>query len=99
MFRIREDGSWMQIWESNKIDNNQNPVWPVARIPMMNLCNGDVDRPLKVEIWDHESSGRHQFMGCFETSARGLLESGGSPFNVMEGEIIVDACQDDYTST
>ena len=27
------------------------------------LCNGDIYRPLKLEIYDHERSGKHVFMG------------------------------------
>lgn len=53
---------------------------------MVNLCNGDIDRPLRIEVWDHEASGRHQTMGVVETSVRGLLDCRGTPFNVIEPE-------------
>jgi hypothetical protein len=53
---------------------------------MIALCNGDIDRPLRIDIWDWESSGRHQFMGQVDTSVRGLIESRGAPMNVIEPE-------------
>ena len=74
------------MWKNERIDNNLNPVWKRSRIPMMNLCNFDIDRPLKVDIWDYESSGRHQAMGSFQSSARGLLESRGTAFDVIEAD-------------
>jgi hypothetical protein len=30
---------------------------------MVQLCNGDIDRPLKIEVFDHEKSGKHVPMG------------------------------------
>lgn len=61
--RINEDGKYTQVWKNEKVDSNLNPSWAPARIPMTTLCNGDIDRPLKIEIWDFEKSGRHNFMG------------------------------------
>lgn len=60
---MNEDGQYTVVWKSSKVDNNLSPVWPAARIPMVTLCNGDVHRPLKIEIFDWEKSGRHQPMG------------------------------------
>jgi len=67
--------------------NNLNPQWPRVSIPIVSLCNGDYDRPIKIEIWDEDSDGKHGFMGSFESSVRGLLTSGGAPFDVIEKEV------------
>ena len=61
--RMNEDGSYTKVWENTKIDSNLNPSWAPVRIPMIQLCNGDIERPLRIEIWDWEKSGRHHFMG------------------------------------
>ena len=84
--RIMEDGAWTKVWQNERIDNNLNPVWPISRIPMTALCNGDIDRPIKIETWDHQSNGKHQYMGCVETSVRGLVGSKGAPFDVIEAD-------------
>ena len=34
------------------------------------LCNGDIDRPLKIEVYDFEKSGKHVFMGQVDTCVR-----------------------------
>jgi hypothetical protein len=40
-----------------------NLEWPTARIPMMTLCNGDINRPLKIRLLDFESNGKHDYLG------------------------------------
>lgn len=82
--RCNEDGSFTQCWRNEPIKNNLSPVWPLARIPLVNLCNGDLDRPLKIEVWDDESSGRHQTMGVVQTSVRALVDGHGAPMDVVE---------------
>jgi hypothetical protein len=81
-----EDGTWLRVWKNERVDNNLSPVWPQARISMLQLCNNDIMRPLRFEIFDFESSGKHQSMGCFDTSVQGLLQCGGNPFTVIEPE-------------
>jgi hypothetical protein len=61
--RMNEDGTYTQVWKNQKVDNNLNPAWAPARIPMTQLCNGDIERPLRIEIFDFEKSGHHHPMG------------------------------------
>ena len=84
--RMNEDGSYTECFKNAHIDNNLNPVWPVSRINVVQLCNGDIDRPLKVAIFDYESSGKHKSMGHVMTSVRGLIDSRGAALNVIEPE-------------
>ena len=74
------------VHETARIDNNLNPRFNDISIPMVSLCNGDVDRPIRIEIWDHESSGKHQYMGTVETSVRAMMSNEGQPLNVIEAE-------------
>jgi hypothetical protein len=55
--RVNEDGSWTVVWKNEPVMNNLNPKFPASRIKMMPLCNGDIDRPLRVALWDYESDG------------------------------------------
>lgn len=84
--RINEDGTWTEVWKSKVIDSNLSPKWTQTKILMSKLCNGDIERPLKITIYDHESSGKHAFMGEVSTSVRELLASNGSAINVIEPE-------------
>mmetsp|Transcript_17602 Transcript_17602/g.19108 ORF Transcript_17602/g.19108 Transcript_17602/m.19108 type:complete len:339 (-) Transcript_17602:246-1262(-) len=52
---------------------------------MSTLCNGDIHRPLRIEIYDHERNGKHVFMGQInEISVASLLESRNVRLNVIE---------------
>jgi copine 1/2/3 len=81
--RLNEDNSWSNVWKNNHIASTLNPRWASAKIPMVTLCNADIDRPLRITIWDWEKSGRHKFMGRVETNVRTLLSNGG-PIDVIE---------------
>jgi Ca2+-dependent lipid-binding protein len=54
--RMYEDGKYGVVWKNEPVMNNLSPTWPLSRIPMTKLCNGDIDRPLRVEIFDFDSS-------------------------------------------
>ena len=83
---MNEDGSFTECYKNDKIDNDLSPVWPVSRINMVQLCNGDIHRPLKVAIFDFDSNGKHQPMGHVMTSVVALLDSRGAALNVIEPE-------------
>ena len=48
--------------------DNANPDWPPVTMTSVKLCNGDYERPLKVEIWDFDDNGHHDFIGEFLTN-------------------------------
>eukprot|EP01035_Chromulina_nebulosa_P030660 gene30660-40761_t len=86
--RMNEDGTYTKVWENTKIDNNLNPSWGPARIPMAQLCNGDVERPLRIEIFDFEKSGHHHFMGQVDTSVKRMIQNNGVAEMVIEPEML-----------
>ena len=74
------------MWKNERIDNNLSPRWPQVHIPMQTLCNNDIHRPLRIEIFDYDSSGKHKAMGGMDTSVQALLQSGGAPLAVVEAD-------------
>lgn len=84
--RMNEDGQWTSVFRSNHLDNTLDPHWGVQRVPMYALCNADIDRPLKIDIYDHERSGKHVLMGSVSTSVRAMLSSNGAPMPVLEAD-------------
>jgi Ca2+-dependent lipid-binding protein len=68
IYRIAEDNTWLKVHATEYIGSNLNPVWKPFSITMQMLCNSDPNRPIKFECWDYERSGRHQFIGEFQTS-------------------------------
>eukprot|EP00581_Thalassiosira_minuscula_P007308 CAMPEP_0183703258 /NCGR_PEP_ID=MMETSP0737-20130205/1063_1 /TAXON_ID=385413 /ORGANISM="Thalassiosira miniscula, Strain CCMP1093" /LENGTH=689 /DNA_ID=CAMNT_0025929977 /DNA_START=76 /DNA_END=2145 /DNA_ORIENTATION=+ len=71
-------GSWTPVYRSKHVKNNLDPVWEPATIDVNSLCDGDLDRRIQCAIFDHESKGKHESMGQFETTVNGLLKTAGS---------------------
>jgi hypothetical protein len=85
--RANEDNSWSKVWESSVVMNSLNPRWSPAKIPMSKLCNGDIHRPLRIEIFDWEKSGKHKFMGMInEITVNQFLSEKNSRLNIIEPE-------------
>ncbi|XP_053323189.1 copine-3 [Spea bombifrons] len=77
-YRQTEDGRWQMVHRTEVIKNNLNPVWKPFRIPLRSLCNGDFDKAIKVECYDHDNDGSHDFIGAFETTLSKLKEASRS---------------------
>ncbi|XP_043302481.1 copine-8 [Cervus elaphus] len=82
-YRSNEDGSFTICHKTEVVKNTLNPVWQAFKISVRALCNGDYDRTVKVEVYDWNRDGSHDFIGEFTTSYR-ELSRGQSQFNVYE---------------
>eukprot|EP00529_Nitzschia_sp_RCC80_P010712 CAMPEP_0113509784 /NCGR_PEP_ID=MMETSP0014_2-20120614/37765_1 /TAXON_ID=2857 /ORGANISM="Nitzschia sp." /LENGTH=620 /DNA_ID=CAMNT_0000405647 /DNA_START=382 /DNA_END=2244 /DNA_ORIENTATION=+ /assembly_acc=CAM_ASM_000159 len=67
--------TWVKVYQSNVVRSDLHPVWNDATLDLEAICNGDLDRAMKVIIWDHRRSGKHKHMGEFETTINGLLKA------------------------
>jgi hypothetical protein len=67
--------TWDNVHRSEFVKNNLNPEWKPASIELASLCGGDLDAPVLVSVFDHESKGNHKNMGSFETSVNGLIHA------------------------
>ena len=75
--RTNEGGTYTVVHQTEHINNNCNPMWKKFTIPVRTLCNGDLDRNLKVECFDHNMNGNHALIGEFFITVRQLLEGAG----------------------
>uniref|UniRef100_A0A3B3ZYI6 Uncharacterized protein n=1 Tax=Periophthalmus magnuspinnatus TaxID=409849 RepID=A0A3B3ZYI6_9GOBI len=82
-FRSNEDGSYTICHKTEVVKNTLDPVWQAFKIPVRALCNGDYDRSIKVEVYDWDRDGGHDFIGEFSTSYREMCRS-QSQFHVYE---------------
>ena len=46
--RSSENGNFVVVHRTEHIKNTLNPVWAKFTLPIRALCNGDLDRSLKV---------------------------------------------------
>ncbi|MEQ2218425.1 Copine-2, partial [Xenoophorus captivus] len=60
------------------IKNTLDPVWKPFTVPLISLCNGDVDRSIKVLCYDYDNDGGHDFIGEFQTTVSKMSEAQNS---------------------
>lgn len=70
---------WNVVHRSSYIKDNLNPNWDLEYIDLGILCGGNLDEIFMLSVYDHESSGKHELMGRFETSVNGLIQAKQSP--------------------
>jgi len=68
---------WNAVYRSNVVKDNLNPNWNEDIISLSALCGGDLDAPLLLTIYDHESDGEHDFMGQIEVTVNRLVNMVG----------------------
>uniref|UniRef100_A0A8C9UAF5 Copine 5 n=1 Tax=Scleropages formosus TaxID=113540 RepID=A0A8C9UAF5_SCLFO len=90
-YRSNEDGTFTICHKTEVVKNTLNPVWQPFSIPVRALCNGDYDRSIKVEVYDWDRDGSHDFIGEFTTSYRELAR-GQSQFTVYEVTLLSFSC-------
>jgi Copine/C2 domain len=64
--------TWDNVYRSKPIKNSLDPEWETAVLEISTLCGGDLDLPLKIEVYDFEGSGKHKHMGSAEMSVKGM---------------------------
>jgi len=64
---------WDVVYRSSRIDNDLNPWWKRDSVCVSALCQGDLNRPVRITVYDYNRGGNHKFMGCVETSLNGIL--------------------------
>uniref|UniRef100_A0A665UYE4 Copine-2 n=1 Tax=Echeneis naucrates TaxID=173247 RepID=A0A665UYE4_ECHNA len=73
-----EDGKWMLVHRTEVIKNTLDPSWKSFTVPLISLCNGDVDRNIKVLCYDYDNDGGHDFIGEFQTTVSKMSEAQNS---------------------
>lgn len=66
-YRQTETG-WQLAHRTEVVRNNLNPIWKPFRVSLRALCGGDVEKPIKVECYDHHINGSHDLIGTFQTT-------------------------------
>ncbi|XP_054163159.1 copine-9-like [Oppia nitens] len=72
--RSNEDSTFSVVLKSEPVSSTQNPVWLPINMRVRTLCNGDYDRTIKIDCYDHRSSGDHRLIGSCHTSLRDLVK-------------------------
>ena len=66
--RVNPDGSDTLVYRSEWISNNPSPEWAAVEITSGKLCNGDWNRNLRIEVYDHDTGAEDDYIGAFTTN-------------------------------
>ncbi|KAG0254668.1 Copine-8, partial [Actinomortierella ambigua] len=61
--RANESGVFSPIYQSPVVRGKSNPIFPEFEIKEIQLCNGDPNRNIKVEVKQFKTSGQHVILG------------------------------------
>lgn len=86
IYRINDDETEQLVYRTEVIKNNLNPVWEPFKVSLISLCSCDEDRKLKCLVWDHDSRGKHDFIGEFYATFREMQKiSSGNKVSEWRG--------------
>ncbi|XP_069509563.1 copine-2 isoform X2 [Ambystoma mexicanum] len=74
-YKQGDDGKWMLVHRTEVIKYTLDPVWKPFTVPLVSLCDGDIDKVIKVLCYDYDNDGGHDFIGEFQTSVLKLCEA------------------------
>lgn len=57
------DGRYFPVFESEPIKRTSNPKWKPHKLSMQRICNNDLSKNIKFEVYDWERSGKHKYIG------------------------------------
>merc|ERR1712130_752088 len=83
--RSTECNQYAIVHRTEVIKSNLNPNWKQFQLEVRALCNGDYHRDLKFTVFDWNSSGTPDYIGCFHTTLE-RLKSGSGGDNTYEGQ-------------
>jgi len=79
-FKIRSSGELLQVHETETVQDNLNPVWKPFKISDIKLGSSH-SKTFKIECWDREKDGNHQFIGECEATLD-MLKDGATEFEL-----------------
>ncbi|XP_053772100.1 copine-2 isoform X4 [Desmodus rotundus] len=74
-YKPGHDGKWMLVHRTEVIKYTLDPVWKPFTVPLVSLCDGDMEKPIQVMCYDYDNDGGHDFIGEFQTSVSQMYEA------------------------
>mmetsp|Transcript_39536 Transcript_39536/g.65285 ORF Transcript_39536/g.65285 Transcript_39536/m.65285 type:complete len:139 (-) Transcript_39536:42-458(-) len=59
-------------YKSEHVDNDPSPLWMEVSLPLAQLCDGDLNRRLRIQVCDHNYTKLYELIGSFNASLEEL---------------------------
>lgn len=79
--RVMENKIPQRVYCSEYVKGT-NFSWKTVSKTMQDLCNGDQNRPILFELYDHHNNGKYTLIGNFEFSVKQITEDGKKNFEI-----------------
>ncbi|KAL4854258.1 Copine-5 [Chlorella vulgaris] len=73
------EADWVPVFKTETRMNNSDPLWQPIEVDIRQLCSADEKLPIKLQVWDHDSNGKHDLIGEALTSLAALKELAAAP--------------------
>lgn len=102
----RAGSGFKKVRRTETIQNCLNPKWSLVYISLSELCDGDYDLPLHLEVFDEDRNSKDDFIGNVQVSLQQLMynSQNGTAMtlkkgNKNRGELYVRECsaEEDHT--
>eukprot|EP00347_Sterkiella_histriomuscorum_P005523 403356292 len=72
---------FVRIYKSQNMVNNTRPIWNPNKLKISQICNGDLNLPIKIEVYSQVENGRDELYGEAKTTLN-QIKSGTKQFNL-----------------
>ncbi|XP_044276818.1 copine-6 [Varanus komodoensis] len=73
IYKVNNNETESLVWRTEVVKNNLSPRWAPFRVSLQSLCSCDPEKAIRCIIYDHDSSGKHDYIGEFSTSFQQML--------------------------
>ena len=75
-YRIKNLYPSAHLQKYSMFQDNPDPEWGPVKISSGKLCNGDWNRAIKFEVFDHDMNGGHDYIGEYNTTLDEVTQPG-----------------------
>ncbi|ESO08587.1 hypothetical protein HELRODRAFT_190776 [Helobdella robusta] len=73
--RRTKEGTFQLVHRTEVVKNDLNPRWRAFEIKSSKLSGGNIKEQVKVDCYDHDNDGSHDFIGSFETTVEEMMQA------------------------
>ena len=70
-----QDRSWASVYQSEHMLNARCPRWPIFSVQTRRLCQGDMERPVLIRLWDWNRDAHAVLIAQIETTLAEMLDA------------------------
>ena len=72
-WKSNEDGTCCLVHKSETCWSSADPVFKPISIKVTSLCNGDLDRAIRIDLMKHSYTGDHRLLGSVQTTVNTMV--------------------------